>query len=65
MNARVVLLVLLGLALAAPLSGCSEATSNRIQEPWTTSQRLEQERARSDSTAEELRERVAQTQIDR
>jgi len=46
-----------GLVLA---SGCS-----RIHEPWVEGDRLKQERSRSAELAAELRDRLAETQIDR
>jgi len=51
------------LVLAAMLvlaSGCS-----RIHEPWVEGDRLKQERSRSPEFAAELRDRLAETQIDR
>lgn len=56
-GARVILILAAGLVLA---SGCS-----RIHEPWVEGDRLKQERSRSAELAAELRDRLAETQIDR
>ena len=52
-------------AILVSLAGCSE--SNSIQEPWVSSggTYLEDERTRSATLGNELRERLMTTQIDR